>query len=49
LERDRCRANGFPVQPRWLDCRVQETKWHDAGDESRLAEIIGHFLAWATG
>jgi len=41
--------DGFPAQPRWLDCRVQETKWHGAGDESRLAEIIGHFLAWATG
>jgi hypothetical protein len=24
-------------------------KWHGAGDASRLAEIIGHFLAWSIG
>jgi hypothetical protein len=42
-------AGAFPVQPRWLCCRLQDTTWHGAGDESRLAEIIGHFLAWAGG
>jgi hypothetical protein len=40
---------GFPAQPRWLCCRLQDTTWHGAGDESRLAEIIDHFLAWAIG
>ena len=42
-------AGAFPVQPRWLCCRLQDTTWHGAGDESRIAEIIGHFLAWANG
>jgi Immunity protein 53 len=42
-------ARGFPVQPRWLCCRLREEKWQGAGDSSRLAEIIGCFLAWAGG
>jgi Immunity protein 53 len=42
-------ADGFPTQTRWLCCRLQETKWHGAGDETQLAEIIGRFLAWAFG
>jgi Immunity protein 53 len=42
-------AGAFPVQPRWLCCRLQDGKWHGAGDASRLAEIIGHFLDWADG
>jgi len=40
-------AEGFPAQPRWLCCRLQDNAWHGAGDESRLADIIGRFLAWA--
>ena len=42
-------AGAFPVQPRWLCCRLQDGKWHGAGDASRLAEIIDHFLDWADG
>jgi hypothetical protein len=42
-------AGGFPIQPSWLCCRVQGSKWHGAGDAGRLAEIIGHFLAWSAG
>jgi Immunity protein 53 len=40
-------AGDFPIARRWLCCRVQDTKWHGAGDDSRLEQIIGHFLDWA--
>jgi Immunity protein 53 len=42
-------AAGFPARPHWLSCRLQDTTWHGAGDDSRLAEIISHFLDWARG
>jgi hypothetical protein len=40
-------AKGFPDGERWLDCRLKDGQWHGAGDETRLAEIIAIFLAWA--
>lgn len=40
-------AEGFETGPRWLSCRIKDGQWHGAGDETRLAEIIATFLAWA--
>ncbi|MDG3005601.1 Imm53 family immunity protein [Paludisphaera mucosa] len=40
---------GSPQGPRWLHCRVPDAVWHGAGDESKLAVILMHFLAWAGG
>lgn len=40
-------GKGFPAAARWLHCHVQDELWHGAGDPTRLAEIIGRFLAWA--
>jgi Immunity protein 53 len=40
-------TGGIPAEQRWLWCRLQDSIWYGAGDDSRLAEIIGHFLGWA--
>jgi hypothetical protein len=40
-------AAGFQTGARWLNCRVKDDIWHGAGDETRLEEIIGLFLAWS--
>lgn len=40
-------VQGFPAEPRWLHCQVKDGQWQGAGDETRLAEILGRFLAWA--
>ena len=42
-------TGGFPVQPSWLCCRLQDAKWHGAVDANRLPDIIGHFPAWSIG
>jgi Immunity protein 53 len=39
--------NGFPLGPHWLMCRLQDGRWHGAGDETRLEQILSIFLAWA--
>jgi hypothetical protein len=33
----------------WLHGCLKEGKWHGAGDETRLEQIITIFLAWAEG
>jgi Immunity protein 53 len=40
-------TKGFPDGERWLHCCIENGQWHGAGDETRLAEIIATFLAWA--
>jgi hypothetical protein len=37
----------FQSAPRWLNCRVEGTTWHGAGDETKLHRILEIFLAWA--
>ena len=39
--------DGWPQTERWLCCRVSDGVWQGAGDETRLAEILGVFLSWA--
>lgn len=33
---------------RWLSCHIKDGQWHGIGDETRLAEILGRFLTWAS-
>jgi hypothetical protein len=40
---------GFQTGRRWMSCRVENGVWHGAGDETKLSEILGAFLTWATG
>jgi hypothetical protein len=35
-----------PKGSRWLRCYVTDGVWNGAGDETRLDEILEHFLAW---
>ena len=36
-------------QPPWLHCYIENTKWHGAGDQSTLEEILQIFLDWTNG
>lgn len=40
-------ADGFPMGPRWFDCKLVGTVWHGAGDETQLERIIAAFVSWA--
>lgn len=42
-------ANGHPKAKRWLSCEIKDGQWHGAGDETRLGDIIKHFVTWADG
>jgi Immunity protein 53 len=39
---------GFPEGEDWLHCYIQAGVWHGAGDERKLAAILGKFLKWAS-
>jgi hypothetical protein len=45
--RENIRPDGFPVGPRWIDCRVADGMWSGAGDETKLERILDIFLSWA--
>jgi hypothetical protein len=36
-----------PKGSRWLRCYVADGVWNGAGDETRLDEILGRFVAWS--
>ena len=38
---------GLPAGARWLHCSLKDGKWHGAGDETRLEQIVTIFLNWA--
>lgn len=40
-------SQGFPLETRWLCCRIEGGVWHGAGDETKLEHIIKTFLVWA--
>jgi hypothetical protein len=41
--------NGFQQSEPWLCCRVENSVWHGAGDETKLTVILRTFLDWAEG
>ena len=33
--------------PHWMNCRIEGSIWHGAGDETKLERILETFLEWA--
>src|SRR5687768_5199637 len=46
---DNVDEDGWQKGGRWMQCYVKDGVWHGAGDETKLATILGQFLSWATG
>jgi hypothetical protein len=40
---------GWPQGNRWMNCFVQDSVWHGAGDETSLERILLKFLDWPRG
>ena len=37
----------FALGAQWLNCRIENSTWHGAGDETKLERILEIFIRWA--